>query len=150
MQVLYPKVIEAKGLIFGSPSYFASVTAQAKTVIDRLYCLYYGDFLVNKVAGVISVAGSWGNEGVNNQFNKLFRIAHMFPADYAVGFAGAKGEVKNDDYAMKSAEELGKQITSLIKQQLSWPQEFSKAMYRYVNDKFGIESYPLRQTQKAK
>ena len=40
MQELYPKVLASYGIIFGSPSYFDSVSAQAKIVIDRLYCLY--------------------------------------------------------------------------------------------------------------
>ncbi len=149
MQELYPKILATEGIIFGSPSYFLSVTAQAKTVIDRLYCLYYTDLLVNKVAGVISVAGSRGHEGVTLQFNNLIELAHMFPADYAVGYASVKGEVRKDDYAMKSAEELGKQIVALIKQQLRWPQEYKKHLYRFIKDKYGIESYPFRHTRQT-
>ena len=150
MQEIYPKILAAEGLIFGSPSYFASVTAQAKTVIDRLYSLYYNDLLVNKVAGVISVAGSRGHEGVSIQFNGLIELAHMFSADYAVGYGSVKGEVRKDDYAMKSAEELGKQIVTLVKQQLLWPEEHKKSLYRSVKDKYGIESYPLRHTRQVK
>ena len=150
MQALYPKVIEANGLIFGSPSYFASVSAQAKTVIDRLYSLYYNDLLVNKVAGVISVAGSRGHEGVSLQFNNLIELAHMFPADFAVGYGSVKGEVRKDDYAMKSSEELGKQIVTLVRQQLRWPEEYKKPLYRSIKDKYGIESYPLRHTRQTK
>ena len=150
MQEIYPKILAAEGLIFGSPSYFASVTAQAKTVIDRLYSLYNNDLLVNKVAGVISVAGSRGHEGVSIQFNGLIELAHMFSADYAVGYGSVKGEVRKDDYAMKSAEELGKQIVTLVKQQLRWPEEYKKSLYRSVKDKYGIESYPLRHTRQTK
>lgn len=149
MQELYPKILAAEGIIFGSPSYFCSVTAQAKTVIDRLYCLYYTDLLVNKVAGVISVAGSRGHEGVTLQFDNFIEVAHMFSADYAAGYASVKGEVRKDDYAMKSAEELGKQIVTLIKQQLRWPQEYKKPLYRFIKDKYGIESYPLRHTRQT-
>ena len=35
MQELYPKILAAEGIIFGSPSYFRSVTAPAKIIIDR-------------------------------------------------------------------------------------------------------------------
>ncbi|MBI2869746.1 MAG: flavodoxin family protein [Chloroflexi bacterium] len=68
MRALYPRIEAADGLILGSPSYYMSVTAQAKTVMDLLYGFYTNYKLVNKVAGVISVAGSVGNNDVAQQF----------------------------------------------------------------------------------
>jgi multimeric flavodoxin WrbA len=38
MQELYPKVMEADGLIAGSPTYFYNMTAEMKAFIERLYC----------------------------------------------------------------------------------------------------------------
>jgi multimeric flavodoxin WrbA len=38
MQELYPKLIEADGLIAGSPTYFYNMTADMKAFIERLYC----------------------------------------------------------------------------------------------------------------
>jgi len=149
MQELYPKILAADGIIFGSPSYFNSLTAQAKAIIDRLCCLYFQDKLVNKVAGVICVAGSSGHAEVCHQFSNLFEPAHMFSADCATGYALEKGGVKEDDYAMKSAGELGKQMVSLVKQQWRWPEEYKKSMYRIVADKYGIASNPLRRTKQT-
>jgi len=40
MQLLYPKVEEAKGLVLGSPSHNFNVTAWVKAFIDRLYPYY--------------------------------------------------------------------------------------------------------------
>ena len=150
MQELYTEVLAVDGIIFGSPSYFNSLTAQAKTIIDRLYCLYFQNKLVNKVSGVICVASSSGHREVSHQFTNLFELAHMFSADCAVGYASVKGEVKKDDYAMKSAEELGKQMVALIKQQWRWPEEYNKSMYRRVADKYGIASNPLHRTRQTK
>lgn len=147
MQELFLKVLAADGIIFGSPSYFGSVTAQAKMVIDRLYSLYNMYVLPNKVAGVISVATSRGHEGVWHQFSSFINHCHMFPADYAFGFAGDKGDVRKDRYAMKSSEELGKQIVSLIKQQFHWPEEYRKPLYRVCQDSYGIDGYPLKRFQ---
>jgi len=150
MQELYPKILAADGLIFGSPVYFMAVTAQAKIIIDRLYCLYNQFVLPNKVAGVLIVQGSSGLEGARHQFQNLIRLSHMFPADYAFGFGREKGEVRKDDYAMKSSEELGKQVVSLIKQQFRWPEEYRKPIYRICRETYGIDSYPLRHTRQVK
>ncbi len=150
MQGLYPKILAADGLIFGSPAYFLSVTAQAKIVIDRLYCLYHQHVLANKVAGVVAVANFQGHDGVRLLFSNFIQLCHMFPADHTVGYGSAKGEVRKDDYAMKSSEELGKQITSLIKKRLSWPEEYRSPIYQICKDKYGIESYPLRHTRQLK
>ncbi len=73
----------------------------------------------------------------------------MFPADYAFGFAFEKGEVMKDDYAMKSSEELGKQVVSLIKQQLRWPEEYRRPIYRICSETDGIDSYPLRRARQV-
>jgi len=150
MQELYPKVLDADGIIFGSPAYFMSATAQSKIVIDRMYSIYNQYLLANKVAGVISVANSRGHEGVWLLFSNLIELSHMLPADYAVGFAATKGEIRKDDFGMKSAEELGKQVAALIKQQFRWPEEYRRPIYRVCREIYGIDSYPLRHTRQAK
>ena len=144
MQELYPKIVEAEGLIFGSPVYFMSITAQGKIVIDRLYCIYNQYVLANKVAGVLSVAGSSGSELLRAEFNNLFSLAHMFPADNTFGFAYNKGDIRKDTYAMRSSEELGKQVASLVKQQLRYPEEYRRPIYRIVRDTYGVTDYRLQ------
>lgn len=74
----------------------------------------------------------------------------MLPADDTTGFAREKGQIRKDAYAMKSAEELGKQVVSLIKQQFHWPEEYRKPVFRVCREKYGIESYPLHHTRQAK
>jgi len=144
MQELFPKALAADGIIFGSPVYFMSVTAQAKIVIDRLYSLYNISVLVDKVAGVIIIGTSYGHHGVLVQFSNFISLCHMFPADYAFGFARDKGEVRKDRFALKNSEELGKQVASLIKQNLHWPEEYRKPLYRICKETYGVDSYPLR------
>ena len=51
-QALYRKILAADGLVLGSPNYFQSVTAQMKTLIDRMsyavHCqLFAGKYTVN-------------------------------------------------------------------------------------------------------
>lgn len=38
MQKIYPKIIEADGIILGSPTYFYNITSDMKAFIERLYC----------------------------------------------------------------------------------------------------------------
>ena len=144
MQELYPKVVEAEGLIFGAPSYFMSVTAQGKIVIDRLFSLYNQYVLVNKVAGVLTAAGSDGHEGVRSAFHKFMQLTHMFCADFTFGFGYDKGEVRNDDFGMKSSEELGKQVVAMIQQQLRYPEEYKRPIYRICRETYGISDCPIR------
>jgi len=40
MQMLYPKIIEAKGIVLVSPTHHYNITAWMKAFIDRLYCFY--------------------------------------------------------------------------------------------------------------
>lgn len=40
MNLLYPKIEEAKGMVLGSPTYNYNVTSLMKTFIDRLYPYY--------------------------------------------------------------------------------------------------------------
>jgi multimeric flavodoxin WrbA len=150
MQELYSKILASEGIIFGSPSYFRSVTAQGKIIIDRLYSLYNQYLLAGKVAGVISVAVSRGHEGVWHGFQNLFELCHMFSADYAEGYAGKKGEVRNDNYALKASEELGKEVVSLIKQNLQWPEEYRRPVYRVCREIYGVEVNPLKRASQPK
>ncbi len=38
MQKIYPKILEADGVVIGSPTYFYNVTGIIKNMIDQLYC----------------------------------------------------------------------------------------------------------------
>ena len=66
------KMLEADGILFGSPVYFYNITAQGKAVIDRTIALGHdGRALANKVGGVIVVGGSLGLvDAVKDLFRK--------------------------------------------------------------------------------
>jgi len=142
IQGLQQKMIAADGLIFGSPVYLWSVTAQAKIIIDRMHSIFNQYLLPNKVAGVISVATARGHEGVWQQFHNIISLCHLLPADYAVGYAREKGEIRKDTFAMESAEELGKEIVSLIKQNFRWPEEYRRPVHHILRDKYAGYNLP--------
>ena len=142
IQELYPKIEEADGLIFGSPTYFRTLSAQAKIVIDRLYVQYVASKLVGKVAGVISVSQAIGNESTLDIFHKFISLCHMFAADDVWAFGVPRGDVKKYEYAMKASEEMGKQVVALIKKRYEYPEEYRPYIYGVVQNKYGLETTP--------
>ena len=114
---LYPKMIEADGIVLGSPVYFWSVTAQAKLVIDRTYALRRPtNRLEGKVGGAIAVAGRRGEIEALVAINNFFLGQGMIPAGLGVDGKGSeKGAVKNDEQAMTGAAELGRKMVRLIR-----------------------------------
>ena len=114
---LYPKLIEADGIILGSPVYFWSITAQAKLVIDRTYALRRPtNRLKGKVGGAIAVAGRRGEVEALTTINNFFLGQGMIPASLGVDGKGSeRGDVKNDELAMTGAAELGRRMVELIR-----------------------------------
>jgi multimeric flavodoxin WrbA len=117
MQALYPKLIEADGIILGSPVYFWSVTAQTKLVIDRTYALRRPtNRLEGKVGGAIAVAGRRGQVEALTVINNFFLGQGMTPTGLGVDGKGSeKGDIKEDERAMAGAAELGRRMVQLIR-----------------------------------
>ena len=142
MQAIYPKILSADGIIWGTPVYFYDVTAQAKILIDRSLALYTKGGLANKVGGVISVAGSLGHLAVWNLYSAFFSVNHMLSTDFVAGYATKKGEIRKDKHAMKSARELGRQLVLLIERQFRYPEQYGLTIARYVEREYGINRSP--------
>ena len=120
MQDLYPKMIEAEGIILGSPVYFWSVTAQAKLVIDRTYALRRPTSrLEGKIGGAIAVAGRRGEVEALTVINNFFLGQGMTPVGLGVDGKGSeKGDVKKDERALNGAAELGRRMVELIRRNM--------------------------------
>ncbi|MFC1995280.1 flavodoxin family protein [Chloroflexota bacterium] len=142
MQDIYPKLLAADGIIWGTPVYFFDATAQAKIIIDRLYVLYADNRLTNKVGGVIAVASSLGHAGVWHLFNAFFSVHHMLSADFVSGFAREKGDIRKDQHAMKAAGELGRQVVLIAEKQFKYPERYDLPIYRFVKREYGIDQSP--------
>ena len=141
VQEIYLKLLEADGIIWGTPVYFFSATAQAKMLIDRSYALYQnGNRLAGKVSGVISVGASLGNLGVWTLFNTFISVHHMLPTDFVYGYARNKGDIRKDKHAMKASRELGRQIVLMAERKFQYPEEYDIAIYRFVKREYGIDN----------
>jgi multimeric flavodoxin WrbA len=115
MQDIYAKLLEADGIIFGTPVYYYSVTAQAKALIDRCFVFSVNHELRNKAAGVVVTKNRTGSTGALAVFNGFFTLEQMIMVGRATGIGNReKGRIKEDDRAINQAEALGETIVEYI------------------------------------
>jgi multimeric flavodoxin WrbA len=140
MQVVYQKLVEADGIIFGTAIYFYAMTAQAKAIMDRTYSLRRPGFrLTNKVGGIIAVAGGIGLMEAIKDLYFYIAINHMVAADYVGAYAGERGAIRDNERAMKAAWELGREMVLLVNKGFVFPEEFGKrGLSGYVAEKYGL------------
>ena len=132
MQDLYNKLLAADGIIFGTPVYFYSMTAQAKTILDRTIALSRPErSLTNKVGGVVVVAGSLGVADALKDLYFYFVIRQMLPANFVAAYASAKGDITKRELGMKAAGELGRQMVQIVEKKFEYPREFARARFAY-------------------
>jgi len=125
MQGLYDKMIDADGIIFGTPIYYWGMTGQAKTVMDRTIALNQpGRNLTNKVAGVVVVCGSLGLVDALKDYSYFFVQRRMLPANQLAAYVSSPDELKNMPQCMSAARRLGRQIVALAKMNFKYPEEF--------------------------
>lgn len=116
MREIYEDILEADGIVLGSPVYFWSVSAQAKLFIDRTYALRYpSKRLEDKVGGAVAVAGRRGQVEALTLINNFFLGQGMIPVSIGVDGRGSKkGDVKEDIRAIEEAKKLGEKMVTIL------------------------------------
>jgi multimeric flavodoxin WrbA len=122
MQSLYQKLEAVDAIIFGSPVYFGSVSAQAKAIMDRTFVLLQDRKLKGKVAAPV-LAARRVNAGQTRNLLYGFFMAHgMLPVRGAIGYGREKGEVKNGVgasiglSALEEAKNVGTDVVEMVRQ----------------------------------
>ncbi len=124
MEEVEKKLLEADGILFGSPVYFYNITAQGKAVIDRSLPLGIREkALANKVGGVVVVGGSLGLVDAVKDLYFYIVLHQMIPANFVAAYASIKGDVKKLEKCMKTAEELGVQMVKIAEKKFTYPEE---------------------------
>ena len=74
------KMLQADGIVIGSPTYFANVSAPTKAFIDRvgLVSKVNGDILKHKVGAAVVAVRRQGATHVFSSINFFFLINQMF------------------------------------------------------------------------
>jgi multimeric flavodoxin WrbA len=123
MRDITSKLLDAQGIIMGSPVYFGNVTSQVKMFMDRSRPLRIDFKLKDKVAGAISVgaARNGGQETTITAIHQYFLIQDTIIVGDGVpmahyggaGVSGAAGDAHEDDMGLKTSANLGKRVAEL-------------------------------------
>lgn len=115
------KMDAADGILLGSPTYFADLSASMKALIERcgMVSRANGDMFKRKVgAGVVAVR-RMGAYHVFSSLNAFFLIGQMIvpgSSYWNMGRGREIGEVNADEEGMKTMQQLGQNMAWLIKQ----------------------------------
>lgn len=117
MQPVYEKLKSSDAVVFATPIYWFSVSAQTKTAIDRLYAIGGGDtnVLGGKSFGIIL---TYADEdpfvsGAANAVRMFQDMAAYIGArikGVVYGSAHAPGEIRSNTTVIEEARELGRKL----------------------------------------
>ena len=109
---LYRKILDCDGLVLGSPNYFRSVTAQMKTMIDRMGDTVHCQLLTGKYGCSVATTGSPTSNEVTDYLNEIL----IGLGANAVGQAGASPNIPGQmEAAEKQAFSLGQELVEAIR-----------------------------------
>jgi multimeric flavodoxin WrbA len=130
MQPLYKKLLEADGIIFGTPVYFYGMTAQLKAIIDRTISLGSpGKSLANKVGGVIVTGGSLGLADTLKDLYFYMVTRQMIPANFVAAYP--RIEFKQMEKCMKATNDLGHQMVQIANRNFQYPGQYARSSFGF-------------------
>jgi multimeric flavodoxin WrbA len=115
------KMREAEGILLGSPTYIANITASLKAIMERatIVCRANGADLFKRKAGAGVVAVRRGGAiQAFNAMNAFFLINQMIVVGssyWNVGIGRNVGEVNSDLEGVQTMKDLGQNMTWLLK-----------------------------------
>jgi len=114
------KMIEADGIVLGSPTYFSDVSTEMKALIDRAgyVTLANGSCLAGKVGAAVSAVRRGGSQHALDTMHHLFSISQMPIATssyWNMVYGTAAGESEYDAEGMQTMDNLGENMAWLLK-----------------------------------
>ena len=114
------KMLDADGVLLGSPTYFANVSTEMKALIDRagMVSRANSDMLARKIGAAVVAVRRAGAIHVFNSINHFFLIGQMIvpgSSYWNLGMGRQKGEVEKDDEGIQTMKNLGKNMAWLLK-----------------------------------
>jgi multimeric flavodoxin WrbA len=114
------KMIEADGILLGSPVYFADATAGIKALIERcgMVSTANGGLFKRKLGAAVAAVRRAGAIRTFDTLNHLFQHGQMIivgSSYWNVGIGRDPGQVKEDAEAIRTMETLGRNMAWLLK-----------------------------------
>jgi len=120
VNVYVQKMVEADGIILGSPTYFGMMSPEMKALIDRAGFVARAtpDTLKYKVGAAVVAVRRAGGMTTFDAINHFFLINQMIISGssyWNIGIGNKKGEVEKDEEGMKTMEDLVRNMAWLLK-----------------------------------
>jgi multimeric flavodoxin WrbA len=113
------KMAAADGIILGSPTYFSMMSSEMKALIDRAGFVGLANSLFKRKVGAAVVAvRRAGAIPTFDAINHFFLINEMIvpgSSYWNIGIGMNKGDVEKDEEALKTMDDLGKNMAWLLK-----------------------------------
>jgi multimeric flavodoxin WrbA len=114
------KMVEADGILIGSPVYFADLTPETKAIIDRAGYVARGNdhMFARKIGAAVVAVRRAGAIHAFDSINHFFLISQMIvpgSSYWNVGIGGKPGAVEEDAEGMRTMETLGVNMAWLMK-----------------------------------
>lgn len=114
------KMLQADGIILGTPTYFANVSSQTKALIDRagMAARANNNMFKRKLGAAVVSARRSGADHAFNSINHLFFISEMIvPGSnyWNMGIGREKGDVEKDEEGILTMKTLGQNMAWLLK-----------------------------------
>lgn len=114
------KMLEADGIILGSPTYFADVTAEMKALIERTGYVARAnpDMLKRKAGAAVVAIRRAGSIHTFDTLNHFFLISQMIvpgSSYWNIGIGRAIGDVEQDEEGLQTMRTLGRNMAWLLK-----------------------------------
>jgi multimeric flavodoxin WrbA len=111
------KMIEADGIVLGSPTYFSDVTAEMKALIDRsgFVSIANGGLYKDKVGLAVTTMRRSGGLHALDTMHHFLLGAQMIVPGRGMGVGREKGDVEKDEEGMQMVKVLGQRMAWLLK-----------------------------------
>ncbi|HEY50484.1 MAG TPA: flavodoxin family protein [Dehalococcoidia bacterium] len=124
MDTVYPRLLEADGIIVASPMFFYGISAQLKALIDRCQALWARRYVLknlpesNKKGAFIGVGATKGKQLFDGSILVIKYFFQAFGAEYAdellVRGVDKRGEIKDHPDLLKEAFALGERLAQRL------------------------------------
>ena len=124
MDDIYPKLLEADGIIVASPIFFYGLTAQLKALIDRCQALWARRYVLKNLpdsarkGAFIAVGATRGKQLFDGSILTVKYFFQAFGVEYVdellIRGVDKRGEIKEHPTALSDAFELGRRLTQKI------------------------------------
>ncbi len=119
INAIYQKMVEADGIVLGSPVYFGNVSSRMQMLIERTGYIARGNGnpFKGKVGAPVAVARRAGTTFVYAALNYFFGIAEMpicTSSYWNMAIGRTPGEVTKDEEGIKTMETLGKNMGDML------------------------------------